>query len=256
MAFSGFPPETLAFLEGIGANNNREWFTANRPLYDATVEASKALVMALGPELRKSAPAVQFDPRVGGSLPRPNRDTRFDKTKAPYKEQLDLWFWHGDKKGWDQPGFFLRIAPGHLWIAAGMMHILWPQLQAFRDAVVDERSGTSLVVTVDRINAIGRYQVGYPTRKSVPKGFDPAHPARRVSQIRKPVGPSAIAVRCRSWFGLCRPHPACLARSRAAHRMAARRGDGPSRRPVDSLTIGPYERQLNASVSRSAAMFH
>jgi uncharacterized protein (TIGR02453 family) len=176
MAFTGFPSETLAFLTGINANNTKEWFTANRPLYDATVDASKAFVETVGQQLQAFAPEIRFEPKVGGSLQRPNRDTRFDKGKPPYKEQLDLWFWHGDKKGWDQPGFFLRIAPDNLWIAAGMMHILWPQLKAFRDAIIDDRSGSALVATVDRINAIGPYQVGYPKRKSVPKGFDAGHP--------------------------------------------------------------------------------
>ena len=120
MAFTGFPSEMLAFLTGINANNTKEWFTANRPLYDATVAASKTFVEAVGPRLQEFAPEIRFEPKVGGSLQRPNRDTRFDKGKAPYKEQLDLWFWHGEKKGWDQPGFFLRIAPANLWIASGM----------------------------------------------------------------------------------------------------------------------------------------
>lgn len=176
MAFAGFPSETLAFLAGINANNSKDWFTANRPLYDATVAASKAFVETVGPQLRKIAPEIQFEPKVGGSLQRPNRDTRFDKGKPPYKEQFDLWFWHGDKKGWDQPGFFLRIAPDNLWIASGMMHILWPQLKTFRAAVLDDRSGAALIAVVDKVNAAGPYQVGYPKRKTVPKGFDADHP--------------------------------------------------------------------------------
>jgi hypothetical protein len=57
-----------------------------------------------------------------------------------------------------------------------MMHILWPQLKTFRAAVLDDRSGSALVATVDSINDIGPYQVGYPKRKSVPKGFDADHP--------------------------------------------------------------------------------
>ncbi len=177
MIFTGFPRDTLAFLEGINADNSKERFTANRPLYDATVAAAKAFVETVGPELRKIAPDIRFEPKVGGSLQRPNRDTRFDKGKPPYKEQFDLWFWHGEKKGWDQPGFFLRIAPDNLWIAAGMMHILWPQLKTFRAAVLDDRAGAALVETVARIESTGRpYQVGYPKRRSVPKGFDPEHP--------------------------------------------------------------------------------
>ena len=176
MSFTGFPRETLAFLAGINANNSKEWFTANRALYDPMVEAAKAFVETVGPELREIAPDIRFEAKVGGSLQRPNRDTRLDTGKPPYKEQFDLWFWHGDKKGWDQPGFFLRIAPDTLWIASGMMHILWPQLKTFRAAVLDDRSGAALVATVDAINAIGPYQVGYPKRNSVPKGFDGTHP--------------------------------------------------------------------------------
>jgi uncharacterized protein (TIGR02453 family) len=176
MAFAGFPRETLAFLEGIAANNNKEWFTANRALYDATVEGARAFVEAVGPRLREVAPAIQYESKIGGSLPRINRDQRFAKDKPPYREEYDLWFWHGDKKGFEQPGFFVRITPGGVWVASGMMHILWPTLKQFREAVLEERSGLELERIVAAINAVGPYQVGYPRRKTVPKGFDPNAP--------------------------------------------------------------------------------
>ena len=31
--FEGFSPETVDFLWGIRMNNNRDWFTANKPAY-------------------------------------------------------------------------------------------------------------------------------------------------------------------------------------------------------------------------------
>ncbi|HXI56959.1 MAG TPA: DUF2461 family protein [Polyangia bacterium] len=40
-----------------------------------------------------------------------NRDIRFFKDKSPYKDHLDLWFWTGDRKGWDASGFFFRLTP-------------------------------------------------------------------------------------------------------------------------------------------------
>src|ERR1044071_9571557 len=101
----GFPPETLAFLKGIVTDNSREWFTANHALYEATVTAAKTFVESVGPRLREISPTVQFSAKSGASLPRINNDVRNDKSKKPYKENFDLWFWHGDKKGWDQPGF-------------------------------------------------------------------------------------------------------------------------------------------------------
>lgn len=176
MAFTAFPPDALAFLAGIKANNNKEWFTAHRPLYDASVDAAKSFVETVGPKLQQFAPAIRYEPKIGASIPRINRDTRFSKVKLPYKEQIDLWFWYGDKKSFDLPGFFLRIEPEWTYVATGMMHILPPALFRYREAIEAERSGEALVEAVSRIDAIGRYQIGYPNRKTVPKGYAPDHP--------------------------------------------------------------------------------
>lgn len=175
-AFTGFPPETLTFLTDLKGNNNKEWFAEHRADYDASVEAAKAFVETVGPQLKTFAPDINFEAKVGASLQRPNRDTRFSKDKRLYKEQIDLWFWHGDKKGLELPGYFLRIEPEFTYVATGMMHILPPTLFRYREAVDAERSGQALVDTVARIDAIGRYQVGYPSRKSVPKDYSKDHP--------------------------------------------------------------------------------
>lgn len=175
-AFTGFPLETLAFLAGLRENNNKEWFAAHRADYDTSVEAAKALVETVGPQLKIFAPEINFEPKVGASLQRPNRDTRFSKDKRLYKEQIDLWFWHGEKKGFELPGYFLRIEPDFTYVATGMMHILPPTLFRFRDALNADSSGEALVATVARITALGRYQIGYPSRKSLPKGYAKDHP--------------------------------------------------------------------------------
>src|SRR5690606_26451909 len=78
MSFAGFPPATLDFLAGIAANNTRDWFTANRPLYDATVEAAKDFVVEAGPRLEAFAPDIRYEPKIGASLTRVNNDLRFD----------------------------------------------------------------------------------------------------------------------------------------------------------------------------------
>src|SRR5688500_19041605 len=123
MTFGGFPSETMAFLEGIAAHNDKDWFTANRALYDVGyVEAGKAFVAAMAPELRHISPDVRFEPKIGASLSRVNRDTRFSRDKRPYKDHLDIFFWHGDLKGWAHPGFFLRLTAESVWLGAGMHH--------------------------------------------------------------------------------------------------------------------------------------
>lgn len=176
MAFIGFPRATLDFLAGIAANNNKDWFAANRALYDASTVAAKALVEAVGPGLTALSPTLQYEAKIGASLPRVNNDTRLAKDKPPYKTNLDLWFWHGERKSFEEPGFFLRLTPEGVWVAAGMMHIMPPALYRFREAVVAERSGSALVDLVARIEAAGPYEVGYPKRKSLPKGYSEGTP--------------------------------------------------------------------------------
>lgn len=174
---TGFPSETFAFLAGIGANNEKAWFDANRRLYDAGyVDAGKAFVEAVGPELRKLSPAVQYEPKIGASLMRVNRDTRFSRNKQPYKDHLDLFFWHGDRKGFTQPGFFLRLTAESVWCGSGMHHFEGDLLTRYRDAVVDARSGKALVAAIERVEAAGDYGIGSMPRKTVPRGYDRESP--------------------------------------------------------------------------------
>ncbi len=49
------------------------------------------------------------------------------------------------------------------------------QLEAFRAAVVDPRAGKALAKAIKEMRDAGPYTIGGATRKSVPRGFDPAH---------------------------------------------------------------------------------
>ncbi|HEX9783748.1 MAG TPA: DUF2461 family protein, partial [Opitutaceae bacterium] len=108
--FSGFPSETARFLRAFGENNDKAWFDAHRADYESAYLApARSFVAALGPRLQRISPAVAFAPKVNGSIFRINRDVRFFKDKWPYKDHIDLWFWRGDRRGWDSPGFFFRM---------------------------------------------------------------------------------------------------------------------------------------------------
>lgn len=175
--FDGFPKATRQFLEGIAENNTKEWFEANRTLYDeGYVGAGRAFVEAVGPELRKVSPEVRFEPKVNGSISRVNRDTRFSRDKRPYKDNLDLIFWHVERKGFGYPGFFIRLTAKDVWLGSGMHHFIDEGLTRYRDAVVDERSGTGLVAAIAKVEKAGDYMIGSMPRKTVPRGYDKDHP--------------------------------------------------------------------------------
>jgi len=171
-SFPGFPAATFEFLGGIAEHNDKPWFEAHRPLYEAGyVEPAREFVAALGPRLREISPSVQFEPKVNGSLSRINRDIRFSKNKTPYKTHLDLWFWHGDRKGWDTPGFWFRLTPEKVMLGSGMHGLEKDQLEAFRQSVIHPRSAKTLLAAVAATEAAGPYQVGGKTRKQLPRGY-------------------------------------------------------------------------------------
>ncbi len=169
---TGFPKETFAFIEGIAAHNEKAWFDANRPLYEAGyVEAGKAFVAEIGPKLQAISPAVQFEARINGSLARINRDIRFSKNKQPYKDHLDLWFWHGDRRSWQQPGFWFSLTPKAVYCGSGLYIFEGERLDAYRQSVIHPRSGKALAAMAADLKAKG-YLVEGKTRKRLPAGFD------------------------------------------------------------------------------------
>ncbi|MDB5541492.1 MAG: hypothetical protein JWQ89_3219 [Devosia sp.] len=170
---TGFPKETREFLQGIAAHNEKAWFEANRPLYEAGyVEPAKAFVAEIGPRLKAISSDVQFDPKVNGSIGRINRDIRFSKDKRPYKEHLAMWFWHGDKKGWDRPGFYVHIGVDAVFLGTGMYGFDREMLENFRQSVIHPRSGKALLAAVAEVKARGDYSIGEKTRKLLPRGFE------------------------------------------------------------------------------------
>src|SRR5262245_45944855 len=174
--FSAFPEETLRFLAGIAFQNSKDWFEANRDLYEAGyIGPARQFVESLGPRLKKVSPGVRFEPKVNGSIGRINRDVRFSRDKSPYKDHLDIWFWHGDKKGWDRPGFYLRIAPKTIFLGSGMHMLEGELLERFRKAVVADAPGRGLEKAIDEVKKAGPYEVGGATRKTVPRGYDASH---------------------------------------------------------------------------------
>jgi uncharacterized protein (TIGR02453 family) len=174
--FTGFPEGTFKFLRGLGKNNSKVWFDEHRADYDNFyIAPARAFVSTLGPRLKKISLTVAFDPKFNGSIFRINRDVRFARDKTPYRTNLDLWFWHGDRGGWSRPGFFFRLGADKVGFGVGVHQLPKPELDAYREAVVDDRSGKSLVKVIAGVTAAGPYVVKGANRKAVPRGFDPGH---------------------------------------------------------------------------------
>ncbi len=110
-------PETLAFLQHLTINNNRDWFNENKAAYTEAQENVIAFLDSLIKEMSG------FDEELGKidgkkSLFRIYRDTRFSKDKSPYKTNFGASLGMG--KGSQKGGYYLHLEPGKSFLAGGI----------------------------------------------------------------------------------------------------------------------------------------
>jgi len=108
MAFKGFTPATIQFLNDLKENNYKEWFEQHRDIYEnELVKPFKELVATLTPAMFNIDP--QFEFRTHRILSRIYRDVRFSKNKDPYKTCMWMSFQQPTKE-WERiPGFFMEL---------------------------------------------------------------------------------------------------------------------------------------------------
>ena len=107
----------LAYLRAIKANNNREWFLANKEEYNA-VRAEWEY--GVGQAIER---IVTFDPSVGNQRVKDctyrfNCDTRFSVDKSPYKSHFGAYINAKGKKAL-RGGYYLHLEPNHCLLAVG-----------------------------------------------------------------------------------------------------------------------------------------
>jgi uncharacterized protein (TIGR02453 family) len=158
-----WPPEAIEFLRELEANNDRDWFKANRERYDLyLVEPARDLADQL---------AALGEPH----LFRPYNDTRFH-LRPPIKEQLGLAIGYGGAGG-----FYVELSLDGLLVAAGMHAPASDQLVRFRAAIDDGRRAGSFERAIRTAEAAGM-ETAPPQLKRAPRGYPLEHP--RIERLR------------------------------------------------------------------------
>ena len=164
------------FLEDLKANNNSQWFKANKDRYiDEVRTPLQQFVLDFAPHLKKISPHFVADPRpVGGSIFRVYRDIRFSPDKTPYKTHAAAQFRHKQGKDVHAPGFYLHLSPGEVFAGFGIWHPNSPALLKIRNAIVRKPGEWKKVVQGKNFQS--KCSLGGESLKRPPKGFDPDHP--------------------------------------------------------------------------------
>ncbi len=175
---SHFSTELYRFLGELEANNNRQWFNANKDRYiDHVREPMSRFIIDMQAPLRGISAHVVADPRpvVGGSMFRIYRDTRFSKDKTPYKTHAAIHFRHKVGKDVHGPGLYFHMGPKENGVGGGIWHPDSAALRKIRDRIADHADDWGKI-TQDKafVEAFGG--VGGEQLKRVPRDFDAEHP--------------------------------------------------------------------------------
>lgn len=173
---SPFRPALFSFLRDLAANNDRDWFAANRSRYeDQLLHPAQQFITDFAPRLRGISRHFNADPRPGkGTLFRIHRDVRFAKDKSPYKTWIGIQFRHKEARDAHAPGFYLHLEPGNVMAGAGMWHPDTKTTNRVRDAIVADAARWQRVSRGKRFAE--RFELGGESLKRPPRGYDPEHP--------------------------------------------------------------------------------
>lgn len=164
MAFTGWPAEALSFYQELEQDNTKTFWQANKATYDTAVREPMELLMA----------ELDAEQGFGGSkIFRPHRDIRFSADKTPYKTSIS---------GWWENGPYVEVSADGIRLGRGYPFMAKDQLAAFRDAIVDERTGPELEAIGAALGKAKIEMTSFDSLKTAPRGYPKDHP--RIELLR------------------------------------------------------------------------
>jgi uncharacterized protein (TIGR02453 family) len=162
--------DTVEFLAGLRANNDRGWFEAHRADYQAFVKhPGEAFAGALADGLEAmTSEAHRY------RIFRIHRDVRFSKDKTPYNAHLHISLSPGAGCSEGVPAWMFGIEPDRLTLGAGIFTFAAAQLEAWRSRVA-ACEGEEIARMLDGLEAAG-VRIGEPELKRVPAPYPSDHP--------------------------------------------------------------------------------
>lgn len=170
--------KAIPFLAELRANNNREWFTANKDRFEAEVQQpALELIEDCGDWFEAAGLPYRAEAKKsGGSLSRIFRDSRFSEDKTPYNDYMFVYFPH---KAFPKkvPGPVLAIRFDHAGVGAraGLSGGPTPVLNQIRDHIINNSGGWK--------EATAGLELWGDSLKTAPKGYPKDH--EMITDIRR-----------------------------------------------------------------------
>lgn len=163
--------ENLDFLRKLKANNDRDWFNANKEEYlkqhQEIIEFSDDLLEKLRKHDKIETPSGKK------ALFRIYRDVRFSKDKSPYKTHWAGGFKRATK--YLRGGYYFHIEPDGVFVGGGFWAPNKDDLQRIREDIATDASELRSIINSKNFKSAFGTLDGEQL-KSCPKGFDKEHP--------------------------------------------------------------------------------
>jgi uncharacterized protein (TIGR02453 family) len=178
--FRGFSSKGLAFLKDLDAEQNRDWFEANKSIYETELKAPLvSLVTALGLALSVEGLDLACDPKR--AIFRIHRDVRFSKDKRPYKAHVSAALTRDGEKM--APGvLYVHIDPKGSFVAAGFYNPEPPALQKIRQQFIARPKEIREILA--KLEKTGLLLDSEDVLKRTPRGFESVEDEDLIALLR------------------------------------------------------------------------
>ncbi len=124
---------TIKFLKDLKKNNNKEWFDANRKVYESAKQDFENLVQTvIGIYCKKDDELASLKPK--DCMFRINRDIRFSKDKSPYKTNFGASINKGGRKS-ILAGYYFHCEPSESFVGGGLWMPMPEELKKVRQEI-------------------------------------------------------------------------------------------------------------------------
>lgn len=177
-------PATIQFLKGLQKNNNKPWFDAHRPAYEAAKANFAAFIDELIAKHSKKDPTIAD--QVGKNcMFRINRDVRFAKDKSPYKRNFAASIAQGGKKS-PLAGYYFHMEPGGAFVGGGIWQPEPDKLAKVRQEIDYNLADFKKIVESKKFKSLygGLSREEGVALSRVPKGYEADNPAAEYLKLK------------------------------------------------------------------------
>lgn len=175
---------TIKFLKTLAKNNDKQWFDANRSLYEQAKEDFENFIQeVLDKHSKKDDDLKELTAKK--CTFRINRDIRFSKDKTPYKSNMGASMNRGGKKS-VFAGYYFHCEPGKSFVGGGLWMPMAPEMKKVRQEIDYCYDEFKQIVTSKKFRSVykGLYSGDDIKLTKVPQGFEKENPAAEYLKLK------------------------------------------------------------------------